>query len=121
MRRGGKEEKNNNKPLVTVHEEGSEERIKVGNTVPRCFSIWVSCRCNEIPDSLLENRMMVGLDSSELVRATERFLHQPTKTEAKDAKEVTRLRSMQEMCSEFLQTDEQLQHMEEKMVMEVEQ
>ena len=33
MRRGGKEEKNNNKPLVTVHEEGSEERIKVGNTV----------------------------------------------------------------------------------------
>ena len=121
MRRGGKEEKNNNKPLVTVHEEGSEERIKVGNTVPRCFSIWVSCRCNEIPDSLLENRMMVGLDSSELVKATERFLHQPTKTEAKDAKEVTRLRSMQEMCSEFLRTDEQLQHMEEKMVMEVEQ
>ena len=74
-----------------------------------------------IPDSLLENRMMVGLDSSELVRAAERFLLQPTKTEAKDAKEVTRLRSMQEMCSEFLQTDEQLQHMEEKMVMEVEQ
>ena len=31
------------------------------------------------------------------------------------------MRSMQEMCSEFLQTDEQLQHMEEKMVMEVEQ
>ena len=31
--RGGKEEKNNNKPLVTVHEEGGEERIKVGNTV----------------------------------------------------------------------------------------
>ena len=37
MRRGGKEEKNNNKPLVTVHEEGSEERIKVGNTVSECF------------------------------------------------------------------------------------
>ena len=31
MKRGGKEEKNNNKPLVTLHEEGSEERIKVGN------------------------------------------------------------------------------------------
>ena len=30
MKRGGKEEKNNNKPLVTLHEEGSEERIKVG-------------------------------------------------------------------------------------------
>ena len=37
MRRGGKEEKNNNKPLVTVHEEGSEERIKVGNTVSECL------------------------------------------------------------------------------------
>ena len=76
---------------------------------------------SHIPDSLLENRMMVGLDSSELVRATEQFLLQLTKTEAKDAKEVTRLRSMQEMCSEFLRTDEHLQHMEEKMVMEVEQ
>ena len=31
--------------------------------------------------------MMVGLDSSELVRAAERFLLQPNKTEAKDAKE----------------------------------
>ena len=31
MKRGGKEEKNNNKPLVTLHEEGSEERIKVAN------------------------------------------------------------------------------------------
>ena len=37
MRRGGKEEKSNNKPLVTVHEEGSEERIKVQNTVSECF------------------------------------------------------------------------------------
>ena len=31
MKKGGKEEKNNNKPLVTLHEEGSEERIKVAN------------------------------------------------------------------------------------------
>ena len=74
-----------------------------------------------IPDSLLENRMMVGLDSSELVRAAERFLLQPTKTEAKDAKEAARLRSVQEMCEQFLLTDEQLQHIEERMVMEVEQ
>ena len=29
MKWGGREEKNNNKPLVTLHEEGSEERIKV--------------------------------------------------------------------------------------------
>ena len=73
-----------------------------------------------IPDSLLENRMMVGLDSSELVRAAERFLLQPTKTEAKDAKEAARLRSVHEMCEQFLLTDEQLQHIEERMVMEVE-
>ena len=32
MKKGGKEEKKENKPLVTLHEEGSEERIKVGNT-----------------------------------------------------------------------------------------
>ena len=65
--------------------------------------------------------MMVGLDSSELVRAAERFLLQPTKTEAKDAKEAARLRSVHEMCEQFLLTDEQLQHIEERMVMEVEQ
>ena len=29
MKKGGKEEKKENKPLVTLHEEGSEERIKV--------------------------------------------------------------------------------------------
>ena len=75
---------------------------------------------SHIPDSLLENRMMVGLDSSELVRAAERFLLQPNKTEAKDAKEAARLRSVHEMCEQFLLTDEQLQHIEERMVMEVE-
>ena len=74
-----------------------------------------------IPDTLLENRM-VGLNnvgSEELLRAAEQFLLQPTRTEAKDAKEATRLRLVQEMCSEFLLTDEQLQHIEERMVMEV--
>ena len=74
-----------------------------------------------IPDTLLENRM-VGLNnvgSEELLRAAEQFLLQPTRTEAKDATEATRLRLVQEMCSEFLLTDEQLQHIEERMVMEV--
>jgi len=73
-----------------------------------------------IPDTLLENRMVgLNLGSEELLRAAEQFLLEPTRTEAKDAKEATRLRLVQEMCSEFLLTDEQLQHIEERMVMEV--
>ena len=74
-----------------------------------------------IPDTLLENRMVQGmtLGSEELLRAAEQFLLEPTRTEAKDTKEATRLRLVQEMCSEFLLTDEQLQHIEERMVMEV--
>ena len=73
-----------------------------------------------IPDTLLENRMVgLNLGSEELLRAAEQFLLEPTRTESKDAKEATRLRLVQEMCSEFLLTDEQLQHIEERMVMEV--
>ena len=71
-----------------------------------------------IPDTLLENRM-VNVGSEDLLRAAEQFLLQPTRTEAKDAKEATRLRMLTEMCSELLLTDEQLQHIEERMVMEV--
>jgi len=50
-----------------------------------------------IPDTLLENRMGMGLDnlgSEELLRAAEQFLLQPTirTDEVKDAKEASRLR-----------------------------
>ena len=71
-----------------------------------------------IPATLLENRIL-NVGSEDLLRAAEQFLLQPTRTEAKDAKEATRLRMLTEMCSEFLLTDEQLQHIEERMVMEV--
>ena len=90
----------------------------IAGSIADCQGVHLASCSSYIPDTLLENRM-VNVGSEDLLRAAEQFLLQPTRTEAKDAKEATRLRMLTEMCSEFLLTDEQLQHIEERMVMEV--
>ena len=59
------------------------------------------------------------LISAQLLRAAEQVILQPTTMEARDASEANRVKLVEEMCKEFFLNDEQLQHIEERMVMEV--
>ena len=62
----------------------------------------------------------VGLvEGEQLLRAAEQVILQPTTMEARDASETNRVKLVEEMCKEFFLNDEQLQHIEERMVMEV--
>ena len=67
MKRGGKEEKNNNKPLVTLHEEGSEERIKVGiskkplkNFLVQALHEWIEQLCDPEENFCESLRVQLG-------------------------------------------------------------
>ena len=72
-----------------------------------------------IPESLMQNRMMGLVEGEELLRAAEQVILQPTTMEARDTSEANRVKLVEDMCKEFFLNDEQLQHIEERMVMEV--
>lgn len=72
-----------------------------------------------VPESLMENRMVGLVEGEQLLRAAEQVILQPTTMEARDASETNRVKLVEEMCKEFFLNDEQLQHIEERMVMEV--
>eukprot|EP00090_Calanus_glacialis_P047320 TRINITY_DN9760_c0_g1_i2.p1 TRINITY_DN9760_c0_g1~~TRINITY_DN9760_c0_g1_i2.p1 ORF type:complete len:526 (+),score=148.61 TRINITY_DN9760_c0_g1_i2:48-1625(+) len=74
-----------------------------------------------IPNSMLENKVLaLHIDDQEqLLKAAEDMILKPSDIEVEDEDEKERLRQLREMCKGFTMSDEQLQHIEKRMIMEI--
>eukprot|EP00092_Neocalanus_flemingeri_P027397 GFUD01029713.1.p1 GENE.GFUD01029713.1~~GFUD01029713.1.p1 ORF type:complete len:527 (+),score=123.28 GFUD01029713.1:254-1834(+) len=74
-----------------------------------------------IPDSLLEHKILdLHLyNETELIKAAEDIILKPSDIETQDEDEKKRLSHLREMCKGFSMNDEQLQHIEKRMIMEI--
>ena len=70
---------------------------------------------------MLENKVLASHidDQEELLKAAEDMILKPSDIEVQDEDERERLRQLREMCKGFTMSDEQLQHIEKRMMMEI--
>ena len=74
-----------------------------------------------IPNSMLENEVLaIHIDDhDQLLKAAEDMILKPSDIEVEDEDEKERLSQLKKMCKGFTMSDEQLQHIEKRMIMEI--
>ena len=70
---------------------------------------------------MLENKVIALHidDQEELLKAAEDMILKPSDIDVQDEDEKERLRQLKDMCKGFTMSDEQLQHIEKRMIMEI--